>query len=265
MTEDIRVEFMSGPGSDPAEIDALTRALRDEILEVDEVDRVEQGCPFAGSPTMNQTRRSLLSVIGVALPFGIGTRLGAASTPAEAAPVLRFRSFEEAVRTAFSERNQSSSCRRIEIGHSEQVRAGVQGCHNDRPFAGFPAGYLRIVRTGSEPGPLMNSTRMSSVMPRAPSVATEATHPAAWAGAAVAGCRKSAATWPPALDDLDITGMGRTGCLVCSCPAWVWLSSGLRSVGLRDEAWLERNAQPVVALATSPYVSVGLTGSLGRG
>jgi len=49
---------------------------------------------------------------------------------------------------------------------------------------------------------------MSSVMPRAPSVATEATHPAAWAGAAVAGCRKSAATWPPALDDLDITGMG---------------------------------------------------------
>ncbi len=42
MTEDIRVEFVSGPDADPDEIDALTRALRAEILEVDEVDRVEQ-------------------------------------------------------------------------------------------------------------------------------------------------------------------------------------------------------------------------------
>lgn len=42
MSEDIRVEFVSGPAADPAEIDALTRALRAEILEVDEVDRVEQ-------------------------------------------------------------------------------------------------------------------------------------------------------------------------------------------------------------------------------
>ena len=42
MTEDIRVEFMSGPDADPEEIDALTRALRAEILEVEEVDRVEQ-------------------------------------------------------------------------------------------------------------------------------------------------------------------------------------------------------------------------------
>ena len=42
----------------------------------------------------------------------------------------------------------------VEVGHSEQVQAGVQGCHNDRPFAGFPAGHLRIVRTGSEPGPV---------------------------------------------------------------------------------------------------------------
>ena len=42
MTEDIRVEFMSGPDADPEEIDTLTRALRAEILEVEEVDRVEQ-------------------------------------------------------------------------------------------------------------------------------------------------------------------------------------------------------------------------------
>jgi hypothetical protein len=107
---------------------------------------------------MNQTRRSILSAIGVALPFGIGARVGASPAPAEAAPVLRFRSFEEAVRTAFAE--QSSSCRRVEIGHSEQVRAGVQGCHNDRPFAGFPAGHLRIVRTGSEPGPMYRGVRL---------------------------------------------------------------------------------------------------------
>jgi len=109
---------------------------------------------------MNQTRRSLLSIIGVALPIGIGNREGTSPTPAEAAPVLRFRSFEEAVRAAFSWRGQSSSCRRIEIGHSEQIRAGVQGCHNDRPFAGFPAGHLRIVRTGSEPGPIDRGVRL---------------------------------------------------------------------------------------------------------
>jgi hypothetical protein len=42
MSEDIRVEFMSGPEADPAEVDALTTALRAEILEVDEVDRVDQ-------------------------------------------------------------------------------------------------------------------------------------------------------------------------------------------------------------------------------
>jgi hypothetical protein len=109
---------------------------------------------------MNQTRRSILTAIGVAIPFGIGARAGASPAPTEAAPVLRFHSFEEAVRTALAERGQSSSCRRIEIGHSEQVRAGVQGCHNDRPFAGFPAGHLRIVRTGSEPGPMYRGVRL---------------------------------------------------------------------------------------------------------
>lgn len=46
MSEDIGVEFMSGPDADPGEMDALARALRAEILEVDEVDRVDQ--PSAG-------------------------------------------------------------------------------------------------------------------------------------------------------------------------------------------------------------------------
>ena len=42
MSEDMRVEFVSSTDADPAELDALTRALRAEILEVDEVNRVEQ-------------------------------------------------------------------------------------------------------------------------------------------------------------------------------------------------------------------------------
>lgn len=42
MSEDIRVDFLSGPDVDPAEIDALTRALRNEILQVEEVESVEQ-------------------------------------------------------------------------------------------------------------------------------------------------------------------------------------------------------------------------------
>jgi hypothetical protein len=107
---------------------------------------------------MNQTRRSILSAIGTALPFAIGARVGASPAQAEAAPVLRLRSFEDVVRSAFAA--QSSSCHRIEIGHSEQVRAGVQGCHNDRPFAGFPAGRLRIVRSESEPGPMYRGVRL---------------------------------------------------------------------------------------------------------
>jgi hypothetical protein len=42
MNEEIRVEFLSSADADPAELDAMTRALRAEILEVDEVDRVDQ-------------------------------------------------------------------------------------------------------------------------------------------------------------------------------------------------------------------------------
>ena len=114
------------------------------------------------------SRRSLLSALGLSLPFGLGPRAEASTGPA---PALRFRPFEEAVREAFADLGKSpladaagrvrmASCRRVEVGDSAQVRAGVQGCHNDRPFAGFPAGHLRIVRTGSEPGPVRRGVRL---------------------------------------------------------------------------------------------------------
>lgn len=109
---------------------------------------------------MNHSRRSILSAIGLALPFGLGARLGASVSPTGTAPELRFRPFEEAVREAFADGGSMPLCRRVEVGHSEQVQAGVQGCHNDRPFAGFPAGHLRIVRTASEPGPVWRSVRL---------------------------------------------------------------------------------------------------------
>ena len=107
---------------------------------------------------MNHSRRSLLSAIGVALPFGLGAGVSAGTGGSPL--MLGFRSFEDAVREAFADRNRTSPCRRVEIGHSEQVRSGVQGCHNDRPFAGFPAGHLRIVRTGTEPGPVWSGVRL---------------------------------------------------------------------------------------------------------
>ncbi len=109
---------------------------------------------------MIQSRRSLLSALGLALPLGLGARVGASPTPAGTAPSLRLRPFEEAVREAFADLGRTSPCRRVEVGHSDLVQAGVQCCHNDRPFAGFPAGHLRIVRTGSEPGPVRRGVRL---------------------------------------------------------------------------------------------------------
>lgn len=121
---------------------------------------------------MKQSRRSLLSALGLALPFGLGARIGASpSVPSGAAPVLRFRPFEDLVREAFADEVRDGRirpddhkpmprCRRVEVGHSDQIRAGVQGCHNDRPFAGFPEGHLRIVQTGSEPGPIWQGVRL---------------------------------------------------------------------------------------------------------
>ncbi|VTT97720.1 unnamed protein product [Gemmataceae bacterium] len=116
---------------------------------------------------MTHDRRTVLASLGLALPFGLDRLVAAA--PTGPAPVLRLRSFEEAVRAAFGPdagtgtspfADASLPCRRIEVGHSAEVLAGVQGCHNDRPFAGFPAGHLRIVRTGAGPGPIVGGVRL---------------------------------------------------------------------------------------------------------
>ncbi len=106
---------------------------------------------------MDPTRRSLVSALGLVIPFGLAARPRAA-TPT---PVLRLRPFEDAVREAFADAGAEQwPCRRIEVGHSEVVEAGLQGCCNDRPFAGFPAGRLRIVRCGSAPGPSRGGVRL---------------------------------------------------------------------------------------------------------
>lgn len=111
----------------------------------------------------SQSRRSLLSTLGVALPLGLGSRTLIESV--DSVPALWFRPFEEAVREAFADVDavaDGRSCprRRVEIGDSDRVRAGLQGCHNDRPFAGFAAGRLRIVRAGSGPGPVRGGVRL---------------------------------------------------------------------------------------------------------
>lgn len=113
---------------------------------------------------MTQDRRSVLAALGLAFPFVFTGRARAAAI----APVLSLRSFEEAVRDAFpvldtsgtSASGEAVACRRIEVGHSDAVTAGLQSCHNDRTFAGHPAGQLRIVRTGSAPGPLVRGVRL---------------------------------------------------------------------------------------------------------
>ncbi|QEL17618.1 hypothetical protein [Limnoglobus roseus] len=104
---------------------------------------------------MNQDRRSVITALGLALPFGSPAR---ASGPAGPAPWLSLRSFEDAVRDAFH--GGAIGCRRIAVGHSAAVEAGLQGCTNDRLFAGFPAGRLRIVGGGSQPGPIVSGVRL---------------------------------------------------------------------------------------------------------
>lgn len=107
---------------------------------------------------MSYSRRSVLSALGLALPLGLGERgptRAAAATP----PALRFRPFEDAVRAAFAGATLGTT-RRIEVGHSEAMRLGVQGSHNARPFAGLAAGRLRIVRTSQEPGPVVGGVRL---------------------------------------------------------------------------------------------------------
>ena len=106
---------------------------------------------------MNQERRQVLAAIGLALPIGLA-RAANSATAAGPPPVLGFRHFEDAVRDAFAD--NPTGCRRVEVGHADVLLAGAQGCHNDRPFAGFPAGHLRIVRVGSEPGPVRGGVRL---------------------------------------------------------------------------------------------------------
>lgn len=109
---------------------------------------------------MNATRRSLVSLLGLLVPYGLLARAAGSGN----GPALRFRRFEDAVREAFRDETPSPNTplprRRFEVGHSDVVQAGVQGCHNDRPFAGFPAGHLRIVRSGAEPGPAHGGVRL---------------------------------------------------------------------------------------------------------
>jgi len=120
---------------------------------------------------MNQDRRSIMTAIGIALPFGLGPRLATATATPSVPPVLRFQSFEVALREAFllagnvgrpevAQYAAKDRCCRVEVGHSAVTESGIQGCHNDRPFAGFPVGHLRIVRCGFGPGPVVGGVRL---------------------------------------------------------------------------------------------------------
>jgi hypothetical protein len=106
---------------------------------------------------MFSDRRSVLSALALFLPFGLAAR--GRSPSVGPPPVLRFRPFEEAVREAFLVPS-GAAWRRVEVGHAPALAAGVQGCHNDRPFAGFPAGHLRITQVGSGPGPAVGGVRL---------------------------------------------------------------------------------------------------------
>jgi len=76
--------------------------------------------------------------------------------------VLRLQTFEGGVREAFrlSHRAEPYARRRVAVGHSPAVEAGLQGCLNDRAFAGFPRGCLRIIQTSLEPGPTVGGVRL---------------------------------------------------------------------------------------------------------
>ena len=111
---------------------------------------------------MNQTRRSVLSAIGLVLPFGIGTRREGFSDSGRSGP----RAAVPLVRGGRARRPSPATGRVVPLAAASRSatpsRSGpaVQGCHNDRPFAGFPAGHLRIVRAGSEPGPIDRGVRL---------------------------------------------------------------------------------------------------------
>jgi hypothetical protein len=119
---------------------------------------------------MNSTRRSIISTLGLMVPIGLAGHAFGADTSVVPTLELKFRSFEDRVREAFSEQQSDANgpstlrstelSQRIEVGYSEDVEAGLQGCYNDRSFAGFPAGCLRIVRVGSGPGSVHAGVRL---------------------------------------------------------------------------------------------------------
>lgn len=77
MSEDIVVEFVTGPGVDvaPEEIDQLTQALRAEILQLDEVDTVDQA---TAGPAPAGTKGLDIAALG-ALVVGIAPGIQAVS------------------------------------------------------------------------------------------------------------------------------------------------------------------------------------------
>ncbi|MFO0959874.1 MAG: hypothetical protein U0800_20975 [Isosphaeraceae bacterium] len=105
------------------------------------------------------TRRNWISSTGAALPI-LWQGRSPASAPELPPQAIRLRPFEESVRAAFGEAPERGSCRRIEVGDSDLVRAGVQGCHNTTAFAGFPPGQLTIVRSSAGPGPPRGGLRL---------------------------------------------------------------------------------------------------------
>jgi hypothetical protein len=111
---------------------------------------------------MRHDRRTILAAIGFLLPFGFGERTRAAA-PVGPPTSLGFRSFEKALRETLDAPQWTANrlpCCRVQVGHSDLLLSGVQGCHNGRPFAGFPIGHLRIIRIGSEPGPNLGGVRL---------------------------------------------------------------------------------------------------------
>jgi hypothetical protein len=107
---------------------------------------------------MPPDRRSVLSALGLTLPFGLAAAPGRAAA-AGPPPAVRFRPFEDALRDALAAAGTGESCR-VDVGYAERVLAGVQGCVNARPFAGFPAGRLRVMRVGAGPGPAVGEVRL---------------------------------------------------------------------------------------------------------
>ena len=111
---------------------------------------------------MNHDRRAALAAFGLAAPFGVGRLAGAAPLYRGGNVGIALRSFENGVREAFRlfAPADAPAWRRVAVGHSPAVESGLQGCVNDRPFAGFLPGRLRVVRTGTEPGPTIGGVRL---------------------------------------------------------------------------------------------------------